>query len=276
MPISYSARVHPTAVIDPLAEIGDGAEIGPHAVIEGKVIVGANSRIRAHAVLVGPMTMGQGNDVGSHAVLGERPQHLGFTGEENTRTEIGDGNVFRESVTVHRGTTASGVTIIGNRNYLMVNSHVGHDCRLGDHIMMANAALLAGHCEIQDRAFVSGNGCLHQFARIGRLAFLSGNSSSTRDILPFMTLTERDQVVGINKVGLQRAGFTSDEIMVVRKAYRILYRESLLQKRAIEKLEQELGQHPLVVEILQFIRTSKRGFVGGHHLQIATAEREAA
>jgi UDP-N-acetylglucosamine acyltransferase len=276
MSIAASARIHPTAVIDPDAELADGVHVGPHAVIEGPVIIGPNCTIRAHAVLIGPMTMGQGNDVGHCAILGDRPQHLAFTGKEQTRTEIGDFNVFRESSTVHRGSTATGVTILGSHNYLMVNSHIGHDCRIGSHIMLANGALMAGHCEIQDRAFVSGNSGVHQFCRIGRLGFLSGNTSCTRDLLPFMLMAERDQVVGINKVGLQRAGVSVADIRVVRQAFRILFREKLLQKRAIEKMEQEIGEHPLVVELLQFIRSSKRGFVGGHHLAAHDSESEAA
>ena len=243
MPIAASARVHSSAVIDPRAEIGDGAQIGPFVVIDGPVTVGPECILRAHATLVGPLTLGRGNDVGSFAVLGERPQHLSFTGKEDTRTEIGDFNTFRESVTVHRGTLATGVTIIGNRNYFMVNSHVGHDAKVGNHVMLANGALIAGHCEVHDRAFLSGNTAIHQFARVGRLAFLSGNTGSSRDLLPFMTMAERDQVVGINKVGMQRAGLTLDDTTTVRKAYRILFRDRLVQKRAIEKLEDELGSH---------------------------------
>lgn len=276
MPVSPSARVHPTAVIDPQAEIGDGVQIGAFVVVEGMVKIGADSIIRPHAALIGPLTMGRGNDVGSFAVLGERPQHLAFSGQEDTRTEIGDCNTFRESVTIHRGTPITGLTSIGNRNYLMVNSHVGHDSKVGDQVMLANGALLAGHCEIHDRAFMSGNAAIHQHARIGRLAFLSGNSGSSRDLLPFMTMAERDQVVGINKVGMQRAGHSLEDINVVRMAYRILFREHLLQRRAIEKLEQELGDHPLIQEIMNFINSSKRGFLGGHHTPASAAYSEAA
>jgi UDP-N-acetylglucosamine acyltransferase len=275
MPVASSARVHPTAVIDPLAEIGDRVEIGPFVVIEGRVQIGPDCVVRAHATLIGPMTMGQGNDVGYAAVLGDRPQHIAYTGKEDTRTEIGDNNTFREAVTVHRGTPVTGVTIIGNRNFLMVNSHVGHDARIGNHVMMANGALVAGHCEVHDRAFLSGNAAVHQFARVGRLAFVSGNTGSSKDLLPFMTMAERDQIVGINKVGMQRAGFSSDDINIVRQAFRVLFRERLLQKIAIQKLERELSGHPLVREILEFIAASKRGFVGGHHV-LHMPESEAA
>jgi len=264
MPVAPSAQIHPSAVIDSEADIAEGVIIGPGVVIEGRVRVGPHCRLRARATLVGPLTLGSNNDVGIGAILGERPQHLGLTGNEDTRTEIGDNNTFRENVTVHRGSPATGVTIIGNNNYLMINSHVGHDCRISNHVIMVNNCLLAGHCELFDRSFISGNSSIHQFARIGRLGFLSGNSSSTKDILPFMLLAERDRIAGVNRVGMKRAGLSTPEIMVVREAYRILFRSNLLQKLAITKLEQEHGEHPLVAEILQFIRTSKRGFIGGN------------
>ncbi|MCE9533530.1 MAG: acyl-ACP--UDP-N-acetylglucosamine O-acyltransferase, partial [Planctomycetes bacterium] len=254
--IDASARIHPSAVIDPQAELAEGVEVGPHVVIEGPVRIGANCRLRARATLIGPLTMGSGNDVGLGVVLGERPQHLSLTGREDTRTEIGDNNTFREHVTVHRGSPATGVTKIGDSNYLMANCHVGHDCRIANHTIIVNNSLLAGHCEISDRAFVSGNSSLHQFARVGRLAFLSGNSSSTKDILPFMILFGRDCIGGVNRVGMKRAGMTVSDIMVVSKAYQILFRRKLIQKLAIMKLDEELGHHPLIAEILQFIRTS--------------------
>jgi len=276
MPISPSARVHPSAVIDPRATIGDGVEVGPFVVIDGPATIGPRCVLRARSILCGQVIVGEGNDVGVGAVLGERPQHLAYTGEEDTRTVIGDFNIFREGVTIHRGTPLTGETRVGDRNFMMVNSHIGHDSVIGSNITMANGSLVAGHCEVQDRAFLSGNAAMHQFSRIGRLAFLSGNSGSTRDLLPFMTMAERDQVVGINKVGMLRAGLTLDDVSVVRRAYKLLFRERLLQRRAIEKMDQELGDHPLIQEILTFINTSKRGFVGGHHLITNTVFSEAA
>jgi UDP-N-acetylglucosamine acyltransferase len=275
MPIAGSAQIHSTAIVDPLAEVGDGVVVGPFAIVEGQVQIGAGSVIRARATLIGPLTLGRGNDVGINVIIGERPQHLTFDVSKATRTEIGDDNFFREGVTVHRGSDATGVTRIGSHNYLMANSHVGHDCRVGDHVIMANGALLAGHCELHDRVFVSGNAAIHQFARLGRLSFLSGNSSSTKDVLPFMIMTERDRVAGINKVGMRRAGMPPDDIQVVKQAFRILFRTHAIQKLAVIQLEQELGRHPIGSEILQFIRTSKRGFISAHHGDTGD-EREAA
>ena len=202
------------------------------------------------------MTLGRGNDVGIGVVLGERPQHLGYKNED-TRTEIGDGNIFREHVTVHRGTTATGVTTIGSNNYFMANSHVGHDCRVGNNVMMVNGTLLAGHCVMEDRAMISGNAAIHQFTRMGRLSLLSGLSSITMDLPPFMMAWSRNVVIGINKIGMRRAGIPVGDIRVAQQAFQILYRSELMQKLAVEKLEQDFGSHPIAAEILTFIRASK-------------------
>lgn len=261
MPIATSAQVHPTAVIDPQAVVADGVQVGPFAVIEGPVQIGPDSIIRSRATIIGPLTMGRGNDVGIGVIIGERPQHLQFDTTLTTHTEIGDFNTFREGVSVHRGTTATGLTRIGNHNYLMANSHVGHDCRLGDYNVLANGALMAGHVELHDRVFLSGNCAIHQYARLGRLSFLSGLSSCTKDILPFMIMAERDRVISFNKIGMQRNGMSAEDILVVKQAYRILFRSNMIQKLAVSQLEKELGEHPIGIEILEFIRKSKRGFI---------------
>src|SRR5262245_32293500 len=178
-------RIHATAVIAREAELADDVEVGAHAIIEGKVNIGPQCVIRPGAFLYGPLTMGQANTVYSGAVLGETPQHLKYQGEP-TSLEIGDGNVFREFVTVHRGTTHRMTTVIGNHNYFMVNAHVGHDCIVGNRNILANGALVAGHCVLADHVFLSGNSAVHQFVRVGRLALLSGCSISTKDIPPFV------------------------------------------------------------------------------------------
>lgn len=260
MPIAESARIHPTAVIDPLADIGENVQIGPFVVIDGPVRVGADTIIRSHTSLLGLLTLGKGNDVGIGVVLGERPQHLGYKNEE-TRTEIGDHNIFREHVTVHRGTTATGVTSIGSNNFFMAHSHVAHDCRVGNHVIIVNGGLLAGHCVMEDRSLLSGNAAIHQFTRMGRLSMLSGLSSLTKDLPPFVLSFQRDVAVGINKIGMRRAGHNVADIRVAQQAFQILYRGGLMQKLAVEKLEQELGSHPVAAEMLAFIRSSKRGII---------------
>ena len=184
--MASSARIHPTAVISQEAELADGVEIGAHTIIEGKVQIGPGCVIRPGAYLYGPLTMGKENTIFTGAVLGEKPQHLKYK-DEPTSLEIGDGNVFREFVTIHRGTTHRMKTVIGNNNFLMVNSHIGHDSIVGNRVILANGALVAGHCVIEDNVFLSGNSAIHQFSRVGRLALLSGCSISTKDIPPFVT-----------------------------------------------------------------------------------------
>ncbi|MCS7046416.1 MAG: acyl-ACP--UDP-N-acetylglucosamine O-acyltransferase, partial [Gemmataceae bacterium] len=178
---SPSARIHPTAVISSEAVIGDNVEIGPYAIIEGPVTIGADCVIRPHACLYGRLTMGRGNLVCSGAVLGEAPQHLRYQGEA-TELIIGDHNIFREHVTIHRGTTASWKTVVGDHNLFMVHSHVGHDCVIGNRCLLTNGCMLGGHCVMEDRSILSGNATVQQFVRIGRLAMLGGLSGSTKDI----------------------------------------------------------------------------------------------
>jgi UDP-N-acetylglucosamine acyltransferase len=210
---------------------------------------------------MGQLTLGRGNDVGIGVILGERPQHLGYKNEV-TRTEIGDNNIFREHTTVHRGTAATGVTTIGNNNFLMAHSHVAHDCRVANHTTIVHGSLLGGHCVLEDGALLAGNAAMHQFTRMGRLSLLSGLSSITMDLPPFMMAWGRNNVIGINRIGMRRAGMNVGQIRVVQKAFQIIYRGGLIQKLALEKVEQELGDHPVAMEMLTFIRGSKRGIIG--------------
>jgi UDP-N-acetylglucosamine acyltransferase len=269
MPIAPSARIHPTAVVAPEADVGDDVVIGPHAVLEGAVRIGPGCVIRPGACLVGPLTMGKGNMVFSGAVLGEQPQHLRYNGEP-TRLEIGDHNVFREHVTVHRGTTHSQVTRIGHHNFLMAHCHVAHDCQVGNGCILANGALLGGHCILEDNVYLSGNCALHQFVRVGRLALLSGVSASTKDIPPFIMQQRINLVVGVNVVGMRRAGIPSGHIDAVRRAYHLLYREGLTLPHALTQIEQEIGDVAEVAEMVRFIRASSRGII------LETGKGEAA
>jgi UDP-N-acetylglucosamine acyltransferase len=252
------ARIHPTAVISPEAELADDVTVGPHVVIEGPVRIGSQCTIRAHAYLCGPLTMGAGNAVYQGAILGERPQHLKYNGEP-TGLEIGDGNIFREHVTVHRGTTQAWTTRIGSNNFFMVNSHVAHDCRIGNRCILANGALVGGHCIVEDNVYLSGNCALHQFVRVGRLALLSGCSASTKDIPPFVIQQGIDTVVGVNVVGMRRAGLSDDRVNAVRRAFRILFHQGLVMPSALALIEQELRGIDVVEEFVTFIRQSSRG-----------------
>jgi UDP-N-acetylglucosamine acyltransferase len=214
--------------------------------------------LRAGVHLIGPLTLGRDNAVHSHAVLGDAPQHLKYSGEP-TRVEIGDHNIIREGVTIHRGTTSSWATRVGSHNFLMANSHVGHDCRVGDHCLFANGALLGGHCVVGDGVYLSGNSAVHQFCRVGRLALLSGCSASSKDVPPFVMQQRINCVVGVNVVGMRRAGIPNGHIDAVRRAFHLLYRSGLLLPQALEQAEKELGHVPEVAELVGFIRAPGRG-----------------
>jgi UDP-N-acetylglucosamine acyltransferase len=258
MATAQSVRIHPTAVISPEAELADDVVVGPHVVIEGPVRIGRNCTVRAHAYLCGPLTMGANNIVFPGAVLGERPQHLKYNGEP-TGLEIGDGNIFREHVTIHRGTTQAWTTRIGSHNFFMVNSHVAHDCQIGNRCILANGALVGGHCTVEDNVYLSGNCALHQFVRVGRLALLSGCSASTKDIPPFVIQQGIDTVVGVNVIGMRRAGVSDDRINAVRRAFRILFLQRLVMPSALARIEQEMKDIDVVEELVNFIRRSSRG-----------------
>ncbi len=258
MPIAPTAQVHPTALLSPEVEVAEGVRIGPYVVVEGHVQIGRGCVIGPHAHLCGPLVMGQENQVFTGAVLGERPQHLKYRGEP-TRLEIGDHNVFREGVTIHRGTTHSWTTRIGNHNYFMANSHVAHDCSVGNRCIFANGAVIGGHCQIGNNVILSGNCAVHQFVRVGRLALLSGCSVTTKDIPPFMTQQGFDNVVSVNVVGMRRAGLSPDQIQTIRQAFRILYRERLVIPAALALMEKKFATIDVVAELIQFIRQSTRG-----------------
>jgi UDP-N-acetylglucosamine acyltransferase len=258
MPIRPSARVHPTAVISPEAELADDVQVGPFVVIEGLVRLGPGCVIRPYAHLIGPLTMGRGNKVYGGAVIGERPQHTRYN-DEPTSVEVGDENVFREHVTVHRGTTQSWKTVIGSRNFFMAGAHVAHDCRVGNGCILANGSLLGGHCVIEDGAYLSGNSAVHQFVRVGRLAMLGGASGSSKDIPPFVIQQYINTVCGVNVVGMRRAGLSSAQIDAVRRAYHIIFREGRTMPNALAQAETELGSADVVRELVDFIRHSARG-----------------
>jgi UDP-N-acetylglucosamine acyltransferase len=259
MTLAIAESIHPTAVISPEAELAADVQVGPFAIIEGPVTIGPGCVIEGHACLSGPLTMGRDNFVGHGAVLGKSPQHKGYRGER-TSLAIGDGNVFREYVTVHRGTVdGGGQTRVGHRNYFMVNSHLGHDARVGNGCTLVNGALVAGHVHLADGCLLSGNSAIQQRARVGRLAMLAGLASSTKDIPPFVLQAGYNCVSGLNVVGLRRNGLSSETITALHTAFRILYKEGRPLGAALNRIEDDLGAIPEVAEFVAFIRESTLG-----------------
>ncbi len=233
-------RVHRTAIVSAAAQLAADVTVGPYTVIDGPVTLGPGCVVRAHAHLIGPLTMGANNDVGTGCVIGDRPQHLAHK-EEQSPVEIGDGNTFREHVTVHRGMLEAG-TVIGQRNYFMAGSHVGHDCIIGDQNTFANAALLGGHVVLGNRTFLSGHTAVHQHVHIGDVAMLGGMAAVSQDIPPYwLMMNGVNRVGGVNKVGMRRAGLKEADIRAVRSAFKLIYLEKVPISRAVMRMEAEWG-----------------------------------
>ena len=254
-----AADIHPTAIVHPSAQIGAGTVIGPFVTIGERVRIGRDNNIGASCVIDGVTEIGDGNEIFPMTSIGLVPQDLKFGGEP-TRVTIGDRNVIREFVTIHRGTAGGGgLTSIGNRNLLMAYTHIAHDCHIGNDTIFGNAATLAGHVLVEDFANVGAFSGVHQFCRVGKYAFIGGYSVVTKDALPFAkTVGNRARIYGINTIGLTRRGFSQDTIAKLRRAYRILLHANT--SRAIAQIDKDAGlQSPEVRYVVQFIRSSKRG-----------------
>jgi len=256
-------KAHPTAIIHPDARIACTVTLGPYVVVGEGVELGENCEVMSHAVLGGLTTIGKGNRIFPYASIGLDPQDTKYRGEP-TRLEIGDANVFREFVTVHRGTAGGGgVTRIGNHNLLMAYVHIAHDCVLKDHIIMANGASLAGHVEIGEHAIVGAFCGIHQFCRIGAYSFLGAYTLVNKDILPYSkSSTPRPTVVaGPNRLGLERCGFGPEDIQELDGAFRLLCRSKLNTTQAVEVIEARSSPSPHVRALVEFIKSSERGVV---------------
>jgi UDP-N-acetylglucosamine acyltransferase len=253
--------IHKTAIVERGAEVDSSAEVGPYAVIGPKARIGPRTRIGPHAVIEGDTQLGAGNVVFQFASVGAIPQDLKYAGEP-TRLVIGDENSIREFTTVHLGTAqGGGVTRIGNRCLLMANSHVAHDVQLGDGCILANSVAIAGHCVIEDHVIFGGLSAVHQFTRIGRLAFISGGAMVTQDVAPYVTVQgDRAEVVGLNTVGLTRAHFTAEQMARVKSAYKILYRSKMGLREAVAHVKAEHGGNAEIDHLVAFLEGSERGF----------------
>ena len=258
-------NIHPTAIIEPGAELDSSVRVGPYTVIGKGVRIGADTEIGPHAVISGATTIGVANRIGPFTNIGAPPQDLHYQGEE-TRLEIGDHNVIREYVSLHRGTAAGrGVTNVGSHNLLMAYVHVAHDCLVGDHVIMANAATLGGHVTVEDRATLGGMVAVHQFSRIGGYAYIGGMSGISKDVSPYVIVAgirNGMRVTGINKIGLRRAGFDAETIKQLHRAFKILFHsQELLLAEALDKTEAEMADCEPVQRLVRFFRESKRGVV---------------
>lgn len=264
MPSPSVSLIHPTAVISPAAQLAPDVQIGAFAIIDGPVELGAGCIIHGHAQILGRVVAGPRNTFGPGCIIGGPPQHLGYQGEP-TAVRIGEGNSFREHVTVHRGMpTGTGETVIGNHNLFMVGAHVAHDCVVGDHCFFVNGSLLGGHAHIGDRVLISGNSAVHQHCRVGRLALISGVSASSQDVPPFWIIRDINLACGVNVIGMRRAGIPTAEIMAVRQAFKLIYLSKLPLDAALAAMTEQYGEHPAVQELVAFIRTSKRGVPGAN------------
>ena len=252
--------IHTTAIVDAQARLADDVEVGPYSVIGAQVEIGKGTVIGPHVVIMGPSRIGSDNRIFQFASIGDAPQDLKYNGEP-TRLEIGDRNVIREYVTLNRGTTdGNGETVIGSDNLFMAYSHVAHDCIVGNHCIFANAASLAGHVEVGDFATLGGFTSVHQFSRIGSRAFCGLGSVVTQDVPPFSTAAgNRARVVGINKEGLKRKGFSPELIRALHKSFRELLKSRVSKQDAYRNLEPLCSEFAEVEEFVNFVRNSKRG-----------------
>ena len=253
--------IHPTAIVDPTAEIDESVEIGPYTIVQKNVIIGQGTRIGPHVVIGEGTQIGQRCQIYQFASVGEAPQALAYRGEK-TFLILGDQNIVREFVTLNRGTAGGGgKTVIGNQNLFMAYSHVAHDCQLGNQVILANGATLAGHITIEDHAVIGGLSAIHQFCRIGTHAFISGMTGITLDVPPYMLASgSRAKLFGLNTVGLKRFHFSEASIKALKKAYRIIFRSSLTLEKAVKQVKEDaISPLPEVQHLLQFIQQSKRG-----------------
>ena len=253
-------KAHPTAIIHPRAQIGCRVTVGAYSVIGENVELGEDCEVMSHVVLGGPTKMGKQNRIFPYASIGLDPQDTKYRGEL-TRLEVGDSNIFREFVTVHRGTVEGGVTKIGNHDLLMAYVHIAHDCSLGDHVIMANGASLAGHVKIGDHATVGAFCGIHQFCRIGAYSFLGSYSVVNQDILPYSKTTASRPlgVYGANRLGLERRGLGKEDVKELEAAFRLLTRSKLNTTQALEAIEGQGLKSEHVRALVEFIRTSERG-----------------
>ncbi|MEQ1862505.1 MAG: acyl-ACP--UDP-N-acetylglucosamine O-acyltransferase [Chthoniobacteraceae bacterium] len=256
-----SATIHPTAIIHPSAEIGAGCEIGPYCVVGAGVVLGEECWLQSHVVLDGPSLIGPRNRFFAFGSIGQRTQDLKYAGEP-THLEIGEANTFREFVTVNRGTLPGAKTTIGSRGNFLAYCHIAHDCTVGNDVIFSNNGTLAGHVEVGDHVVLGGLTAVHQFCRLGAHAMTGGCSKIVQDVPPYLIADGNPAAVrGINKVGLERHGFTEEQLRVVKECYRTLYRKNLNVGQAVEQIRESFGDSPVVEAFVNFVGNSPRGII---------------
>lgn len=253
-------EIHPTAIVHPKAKIAPGVKIGPYSLIGEHASIGKDTRIDSHVIVEGWTEIGERCHIFPFVSIGGPPQHMRYKGEP-TRVVIGNDNVIREFVTIHRATAeGGGETVLGQGNFIMAYSHIAHDCRVGNRVIMANASTLAGHIDVEDFAIVGGLVAIHQFVRVGCYAIIGGASGVPKDVPPYMCAAgNRAKLFGLNTVGLKRHGFPEATMSALKKAYRILFRSHLTLNKAMEGVEAEVPDLPEIRHLLAFLKSSKRG-----------------
>lgn len=252
--------IHPTAITGPRTELGENVTIGPYTIIEGDVFIDSGTQIGAHVYIDHFTHIGKNCQISPFASIGTPPQDVTYKGEK-TEVYIGDNNVIREYVTIHRGTAGGGgKTQIGNQNMLMAYCHIAHDCQLGNGVVMANVATLGGHVVLEDYSFIGGLSAAHQFVRVGTHAYIGGKTGIAQDIPPYVIASgERAKLFGVNIIGLTRHEFSNEIITALKKTYQIVIRSHLTNEEAIIRVEKEIPPFPEVKRFLEFLRNSKRG-----------------
>lgn len=270
------AHVHPTAVITGDVQLADEVVVGPYCVLAGRIRIGPGTQLVSHVHLHGPLWLGANNVCYPGSCLGFAPQDLKFdSSKEGAGTCVGDANIFREHVTIHRATREDRPTGIGHRNYWMVGSHAGHDVQVGSDCLIANGVMFGGHAAVGDRVVVGGNVGVHQFVRIGRGAMVGGGAGLSLDLCPFFMLPETNKASSVNVVGMRRAGMSRQDIDTVRWCHRVICRMSLIRSTLLETLG-ERGSSPLVREYIEFVATAKRGLATRRGRRIGEAGEHAA
>ncbi|MBN2190945.1 MAG: acyl-ACP--UDP-N-acetylglucosamine O-acyltransferase [Candidatus Aureabacteria bacterium] len=251
-------KIHPTAIIGQNVKLAEDVEIGPYSVIEGDIDIGRKNKVYPFVHIKGKGAIGEGNEIHTGAVIGDIPQDINYEGEKSS-FKIGSNNNIREMVTVNVGSSEKSPTVIGNNNFIMACAHVAHDCVLGDNIVMANATLLAGHVVIFDQVFISGGVVIHQFCRIGRCSMISGNSRISKDVPPFIMVAERNEVYGINTIGMKRNSYPRETINEIKEIYKIYYKKGINKHNAIDKIKSIGFKTSEAGEFIEFILGSERG-----------------